>query len=110
MVLDALYIKANPIAKLPLQNPIPHGLHGNWAEAYAGPEQSTIMSNLVPRSTLELAHGSNKWLMNALNGHPVLNYYGNPMSLQMASYCTALSGAFHSSKCSKAHHFSPGLR
>ena len=38
VVLDALDIEAGPIAVLPLRNPIPHGLHGNWVGAYTGPE------------------------------------------------------------------------
>ena len=38
VVFKALDIEAGPIAVLPLRNPIPHGLHGNWVEAYTGLE------------------------------------------------------------------------
>lgn len=38
VLLDALDIEAGPIAVMPLRKPLPHGLHGNWAEAYTGPK------------------------------------------------------------------------
>lgn len=38
VLLEASDIEAGPIAVLPLQKTIPHGLHGNWSEKYAGPQ------------------------------------------------------------------------
>jgi all-trans-8'-apo-beta-carotenal 15,15'-oxygenase len=38
VLLDAGEVEKGPIAVLEVPSPLPHGVHGNWTDAYYGPQ------------------------------------------------------------------------